>query len=142
MEGNFIRSKIGKETLWRQDKFERGRDFEILKDANIAGTFPVIDDFRNGCATSYKTIDLKESVTYRTNPKEIFHLIRREHIEPLRDFKGRKWGEHRVKKEAIRNKVLCIGIPFGITDAQQTALREAGEYAMGKGISLIIDFVR
>ncbi len=135
-----VSKATGKPSIWGNNIIQRGWDYEDLKDANIAGNYPVIDDFRDGIATSYKTIDL-EAKTYSQTTKGLRNKIK-SYVDKLDEFDGASYGGHHVEGSEITEKVLSIGIPEGkITDAQREAIQEAYEYAQEKGVTLIIEEV-
>lgn len=128
--------KTGKGSIWQQGSVPRGRDYEILNAANIAGNFPVIDDFRNGVATSYKTIDL--GGTSRQSSKQVADAINK-YVDSLNGFVGRSWGGYTVSPGRIRSRVLDVGIPQGIANSEQIqGLRQVVAYARSKGVSVLI----
>jgi hypothetical protein len=132
---------LGRPTLWNQGDTSRGRDYERLKKANIAGNFPVIDDFDSdtGKATSLKTVDLRGK-TYR-DTKGLFRKVTSD-TDKLADFSGRTWGGYSVPGDAIKSKVLCVGVPKGsATEGQQSVLKRCEKYANNKGVELIIEEV-
>ncbi len=132
-----VLKKTGNESLWSPGNVSRGRDYEELNGANIGGNYPVIDDFRNGVATSFKTIDLR-SPSYQTSI-QVTQAVSR-YVNKLNGFAGRKWGNGICAPEGqIRVRVLDIGIPLeSASKEQQRGLREASAYARSKGISVLI----
>lgn len=132
-----VLQKSGTETIWVQDIRERGNHYEAINGANIGGNYPVIDDFRHGVATSFKTIDLRGS-SYQTS-SQVAQAVNG-YVNKLNGFSGRKWGNGICAPEGeIRVRVLDIGIPQGSANKEQLrGLREASAYARSKGISVLI----
>jgi len=143
-----LQDKLGIRTLWSDAPFVRGFNYEKLKGANIGGNFPVIDDFRGdtGKATSYKTLDLSNE-TYSENPDKPQNLSSlenklKDYTDRLESFNGRTWDGVEVPEGAIKEKVLCVGIPRGeATEGQMAVLESCKKYALSKNVNLIFEEV-
>ncbi|GAB4108901.1 MAG: hypothetical protein OHK0022_61170 [Roseiflexaceae bacterium] len=104
-----------------------GNLYEQATGVNIGGTFPTIDDFRDGVATSLKTVNIVENyASVRALKTRI-----EQYIDDLQEFKGRAWplgNNHTttdpslitmiegkphisVPADGIRRRVLQLGIP-------------------------------
>ncbi|HEU4323550.1 MAG TPA: DUF4157 domain-containing protein [Roseiflexaceae bacterium] len=64
-----------------------GQLYEEACEANIGGNFPVIDDFRDGTATSLKTVNIVENYV----SQDALRVRIDEYIKTLAEFKGARW---------------------------------------------------
>ncbi|PLS68092.1 MAG: hypothetical protein CV045_09915, partial [Cyanobacteria bacterium M5B4] len=136
-----IQSTLGRDTLWTDDDpKQRGRDYEVLCDANIGGNFPVIDDIdrETGTATSIKTLDPRMA-----SYQNISHLKStvRNYVNDLSDFSDTTWHVDgkaiEVLEEDVQQRVLHLAMPDGgASDEQKAALEELHTYAESKGVIL------
>lgn len=121
-----VQGKLGKHTIWDEPPVSRGRSYELLRGVNIGGNYPVIDDINidAGSATSMKTLDLT------TGPYQDLDVLSSRvtgYIDHLSGF------------SASLNRYLEIGIPTGRANSGQiNKLRELQDYAIGKGVTLVI----
>ncbi len=104
-----------------------GALYEQALDANIGGTFPTIDDFRDGTATSLKTVNIVENY----GSVQALTVRIEQYIAEMDKFDGRMWPQGNnhgktdpslvkmwggkphihITKDAIKERVLQIGIP-------------------------------
>lgn len=141
LEQDAVKDKIGKNSIWDQESVKRGRDYETVKEANIAGNFPVIDNFdsETGTATSLKTIDLNAESYQNTDH---LHAKVNEYTDKLSEFKGATWAGYEVPGEAIKKKVLEIGVPIdSVTEDQAKALLASDADAKIKDVHLVVEEV-
>jgi hypothetical protein len=128
--------------------------------ANIGGNFPTIDDFRNGVATSLKTINIVENFDSYLGFLHLGDLIRGYH-RSLEKFNGESWPVARnyagpqsllssdgskvvVKGADIQSLRLQIAIPpvTAILAAKRTELGQAGsDHAKQAALSREIDII-
>ena len=67
------------------------------------------------------------------------------YINKLETFSGASMGDVSITAEMMANsqRVLTVAIPeAGMTAAQLAAFQQAGEYALSKGINMIVVIVR
>lgn len=115
---------LGRDTLWDEPPIHRGRSYEQLRSANIAGNYPIIDDINDHAATSMKTLDL---TTGPYQDPSVLGSIVRGYIEHLANFSG------------PQQKYLEIGIPSGKASLNQLEqLHELQDYAGTIGVILVI----
>jgi RHS repeat-associated protein len=115
----------------------RGRVIERLLGAQraLAPSFPVIDRFSRGVATSIKSLDLLAKTYQR-----IANLTRvvRGYIDALATFQGAARGGVTITGNMIKARELILALPRGATAEQLSALKELGRYAAQRGVKLII----
>lgn len=141
IEQEAVEEKIGKDTIWDQGSVKRGCDYETVKEANIAGNFPTIDDFdsETGTATSLKTIDLNANSYQDAN---ILSSTVNKYTDKLGNFEGASWGGHVVPGEAVEEKVLEIGIPKdSLSEDQAKVLEDCAAHAKKQNICFVVEEV-
>ncbi|NLS80070.1 MAG: hypothetical protein GXY76_22750 [Chloroflexi bacterium] len=138
-----LEEALGQASIWGAGAVGQGRDFETLEKANIAGNYPVIDNFEpeDGFATSMKTMDLAGR-SYAEDPAAVRNTLL-DYIDDLSDFEGRTWHQDdvtiKVAPEDIEWRELDLAIPAGKATAEQLAvLAECRNYAADKGVALTI----
>lgn len=100
---------------------ERGRVVEqtiLGRPANIAGNFPIIDDFANGTATSIKSINLLDKSYQKTS---YLKGVLNKFAEKLSGFNGRNWGGFRIPPQGqqINQRVLLIALEKDAASLEQ-----------------------
>ncbi|NJL54007.1 hypothetical protein HC928_01800 [bacterium] len=135
-----LESKLGRGTLWVDNVYQRGHDYEELYGANIGGNFPVIDhiDRETGTAISIKTLDTRASSYQYVN--QLKSTIRN-YTNKLSDFSDTTWHVDgkaiEVLEEDVQQRVLHLAMPDGgVSDEQKAALEELHTYAESKGVIL------
>lgn len=97
---------------WELSNFERGKHFSKEYGSNLPSTFPVIDVFENGKATSVVSMDLTKD-TYGTE-KNIKTKIT-EKLDAIKNFEGAdvviSGQRYTIDKQDIKDKNLVIIIP-------------------------------
>ena len=121
--------------IWGLDNFRRGEGFRDLFGSNLPKTYPVIDNFENGNATSFKSIDL--TAPYYKSKSKITKSIKND-IDQLSAFKG---GEKTIdgkkyKVDNISGKTLKVIIPSNSPKDRKEAVTALKEYAKSKGVKL------
>lgn len=97
---------------WELGNFERGDYFSNQYGANLPGTFPVIDKFEDGCATSIVSLDLtKDTYSKASNiEKKIYDKL--DQIEYFDGASVNINGEnYTISESDIKDKQLIIVIP-------------------------------
>jgi len=121
---------------WSTGNFPRGIAFENARGRNLPQTYPVIDRFEGGIATSIKRIDLAAKSYQNTAT-----LTRKVtgYIDSVATFRGRKWGWADIKASQITGRALELGVPAGpISPAQQAVLDASVQYGRSVGVSVMI----
>ena len=124
--------------IWSLDNFSRGEGFRNIFGSNLPKTYPVIDNYENGNATSFKSIDL--TAPYYQSKSKITKSIKKD-IDELSAFKG---GEKtidgkRYKVDNISGKTLKVVIPGNSPKAGKETLLSLKEYAKSKGVKLEVE---
>ena len=110
--------KNGGDNIWGLDNFSRGEGFRDILGSNLPKTYPVIDNYENGNATSFKSIDLTALSAFKGGEKTI---------------DGKKY-----KVDNISGKTLKVVIPGNSPDDRKETVRSLKEYAKSKGVKLDI----
>jgi hypothetical protein len=121
---------------WELGWAVRGIYFSERLGANLPATFPVIDSFVDGVATSIKSIDLDAAIyqdvarlTYRLNT----------YIDEVALFDGAELGTIEIKSTDITGRALSLAIPKGsMTAVQKAAIDAARARAQALDVDLII----
>ena len=135
--------------IWKLSPVASGKEFENREGANIAGNFPVLDDFRDGNATSFKAHNLLYSYQGETGADNLERVLCR-NIDKLAEYRGRDeeakettWGGVTVRDHDIHSLTLKIGVPSERSREQQNAIENAKRYAQTKvtalGVPLIFE---
>jgi hypothetical protein len=102
---------------------------------NLPWWFKGIDDFSDGVATSFKTIDLN-AATYQDETRLGYRI--NNYVNDLSAFTGKEYTDWIVKGEDITTRVLNIVVPKGgMSAAQKEAIDAATEHAKSRGIILL-----
>ncbi len=127
-------------SVWELGNFVRGGLIERALGANLPRSFPVIDKFAEGIATSIKSIDLT-SKTYQ-NLEALATKING-YVDKLAGFNGAKLAQVEVKASEITSRELQLAIPAGgVTDAQRAVLDSATTRAQKMGVKLTVTGVQ
>jgi hypothetical protein len=122
--------------IWALGWAARGERVDAILGHNLSPTFPVIDNFGAGIATSNKSIDLA-AATYQDVRRLSWRI--NDYLNKLANFEGAKWGNDIVEATAIRSRQLKLAVPQGAdSPAQRAAISAAIERAKTLGIALIV----
>lgn len=114
--------------------------YEEMLGGNLAKNYPVIDKFVKGVGTSIKTLDVTAK-TYTANAKTIYSKLAK-YVDDLHNFQGALVKGVNTTGDAIKKKVLEVGIPRGATTEQVEQISKAIEYAASKGIEMNVRIVK
>jgi YD repeat-containing protein len=121
-------------SVWDLAPVARGDRIAKALGQNLPDFFPVIDKFKDGVASSIKSLDL-DAKSYQDVGKLTSKL--EGYVDKLADFKGATSGRREVKAEQIKSKVLELAIEKGKGSKEQLAAIEAAKkYAKKKGVEL------
>ncbi len=124
------------ENVWALGWAARGRWIEEKLGANLPTWFKGIDDFRDGIATSIKSIDLN-AATYQDAGRLSARI--NGYVKKLTEFNGAEYASLTVGSEQIETRVLNLAIPKGsITSVQKSVIDSAIENAKIVGVTLHI----
>jgi len=129
-------------SVWSLGWATRGLEIEAQLGGNLPAGFRVIDRYADGVATSIKSMDLAAG-GYQEGSTVLRTL--KGYINKLETFSGASMGDVSITAEMMANsqRVLTVAIPeAGMTAAQLAAFQQAGEYALSKGINMIVVIVR
>lgn len=141
--GTFFRGAAA-ESPWLLGPAARGVAIENMLGHNLPKTFPTIDKFSNGLATSIKSLDL---ATGYKNPANISSTLNKA-MRALVGFEGGIVGRTAVGTTfggpAIVGRQLQVAIPAGytMTAGQQAAVQSAAARAREQGLSFVVTKVR
>ena len=133
-------------SVWNLGAFARGRAIEQMvlgRIPTIKGvaqtSFPVIDDFWNGIATSIKSVDVR-AASYQS--VSALKSLLRGYVDDLAAFQGARQGARVVARDEIGERLLLVAIEEGAATAQQIrALNQFAIEAGGKGVRLVFQWI-
>jgi filamentous hemagglutinin len=99
-------------------------------------SFPVIDKFKDGIATSIKSLDL-QAASYQ-KPGVLFKKVQG-YIDDVAEFEQGAWGDFAVRAHEVRGRALDLGIPPGATPEQRLILAELRAYGETRGVRINIE---
>jgi hypothetical protein len=121
---------------WELGWAARGLYISEQRGANLPASFPVIDKWSDGVATSIKSIDLT-ATTYQDATRLTYRL--NDYINKLVFFEGADFGIWEIEPSAINGRVLDLVVPKGsMTAAQRTAIEAAKLRARAFGVNLTV----
>jgi CDI toxin restriction endonuclease-like domain len=121
---------------WELGWAARGLYISEQRGANLPASFPVIDKWLDGVATSIKSIDLT-ATTYQDATRLTYRL--NDYINKLVFFEGADFGIWEIEPSAINSRVLDLVVPKGsMTAAQRTAIEAAKLRARAFGVNLTV----
>lgn len=104
--------------------------------ANLPDTFPVIDKWLNGMATSIKSIDLN-AATYQNAARLTYRL--NQYIDNIAIYDGGSLGTIKIESSEISGRELLLAIPKGsMTSIQRAAIEAARARAQAFDVDLNI----
>lgn len=122
-------------SVWQLPWAARGFEVERILGSNLPRNFPVIDRFRNGIATSIKSLDLRAK-TYQS-VQNLGRTVER-YIDQVRAFNGARYANVTVRGADITGRSLELAVPRGATAAQQSALKALQTYGRNLGVDVKI----
>jgi len=123
-----------KTSVWNMANMERGRQIRKLQGANLPYNFPTIAIFKNGTATSIKSLNIDE--VYYQNSRNLKKKLML-YIEKLEAFEGGKGTAIAIESSQIYQKELRLIIPeTDVLANQQQTINECIQIARSKGIDL------
>ncbi len=137
LEGN---GETSKDSVWEKENFERGLYFRELYGANLPESFPVLSAWRNGTATSIKSIDLT-APSYESGNDLKKKVIG--HIKEIAEYSGtdKPWGKDQIYIDgrSIEERVLIIIVPENSPTSVLDELNGYRSYAEQKDVELVIN---
>lgn len=129
----------GNLSAWSKDWSTRGLEIEKQLGGNLPRSFPTIDKFDNGVATSIKSVDLSAPTYQDTGP---LASRLRSYVDSVADFKGKSFDGVTIRPNDITQRELQVAVQPGVmSSAQQAAFDQVEQYAQSKGVNLTISEV-
>ncbi len=128
-------AEVANQGIWDLGPGIRGGVIERRLGQNLPRSFPVIDKFRDGIATSIKSMDLR-STTYQ-NVSRITQKGR-EYIDKVACFQGDRLGKTTIAADQIKGRALEIAVPYNASAKQRIALNGLVKYGRAKGVDVKI----
>jgi hypothetical protein len=121
---------------WKLGWVARGNYFSEQLGANLPATFPVIDRWINGVATSIKSIDLS-AATYQDATRLTYRL--NISIDQMALYEGNEVSVIAIRSSEITGRALSLAVPKGSMTATQRAVIEAARLrAQAFDVDLIV----
>lgn len=123
--------------IWSKNNFSRGDEFRKIFGSNLPKTYPVIDSYENGNASSLKTIDLTAPY-YKTGSKITGNI--KADIDELSKFNGgaKVIDGKEYSVGSIKKKTLTVVIPKNTPQERRDKVSSLTDYAKSKGVDLVI----
>ena len=124
--------------IWSEDNFTRGDYFREMYGGNLPKTFPVIDAYEDGKATSIMSIDLT-APTYESEDAIIKKIG--ENIDELAGFDGAsaKISGVEYSVDSVSERNLIVVIPSNADDSTKNAVYGMGYYAASQGVCMTVE---
>ncbi|MFJ6194802.1 pre-peptidase C-terminal domain-containing protein [Micromonospora sp. NPDC092111] len=126
-------------SVWKLNQFERGLAIEAKLGGNLPRSFPTIDRFANGTATSIKSVDLTAK-SYQSAGQLTSRL--QGYVDKAAGFAKSnpvKWDGVTIRPGQVAARELEIAVQRGAaTSAQQNALNQIVQYGAQKGVTVRI----
>lgn len=123
-------------SAWSLKWSQRGLEIEAKLGGNLPRSFPTIDKWGNGVATSIKSVDLSAATYQNTGALE---SKIRGYVDTMAAFKGASFDGVAVRLRDIRARALEVAIQPGVaTAAQKAVLKQVTKYATSKGVQLTV----
>ncbi|SBT46045.1 pre-peptidase C-terminal domain-containing protein [Micromonospora narathiwatensis] len=133
----------GGSSVWKLNQFERGLAIEAKLGGNLPRSFPTIDRFANGTATSIKSVDLTAK-TYQSASQLSSRLTG--YVDKAAGFAKNNavtWDGVTIRPGQVAARELEIAIPRGTaTAAQQNVLNQIVQYGASKGVTVRVITMR
>jgi hypothetical protein len=114
----------------------RGGAIEQMLGANLPRTFPVIDRFLNGVATSIKSLDLR--AVSHLDPTKLERTLMG-HVDKVAGFGGGRLAGASVEAGQIAGRALEVAVPNGTMNAaQQAVFTRVTAAAAARGVQVIV----
>ena len=129
------------QNVWKLNPFKRGLAIEnfLGRSKNLVSNFPVIDRFKNGTATSIKSMDLsaKSYQTINTLNRTV-----QGYVNKLAQWNGATWGQTTIRASDITSRQVILAVPPNATQAQMDALIQLQQWATTQGVTLSVVVIK
>ncbi|MCW3842175.1 DUF6531 domain-containing protein [Micromonospora yasonensis] len=129
-------------SVWKLGQFERGLAIEAKLGGNLPRSFPTIDRFANGTATSIKSVDLGAK-TYQSAANLTSRL--KGYVDKAAGFAKSnpvRFDGVTIRPGQVAARELEVVVPRGATAAQQNALNQIVQYGAQKGVTVRVIVMR
>lgn len=100
----------------------------------MPASFPTIDRFENGVATSIKSVDLNAG-TYQSASRLSSRLTG--YVDKVANFNGARFNGIQIEPDEITSRGLDIAVPSGAaSQAQMQVLSEIAAYGQSVGVNV------
>ncbi|WP_035303428.1 hypothetical protein [Actinokineospora inagensis] len=126
-------------SAWTLGWSQRGLEIEARLGGNLPRSFPTIDKFENGVATSIKSVDLS-AATYQNTSALTSRLAG--YVDKVSGFNGATFDGTVIRSGQVTDRVLQVAIQPGVASpAQRAVLTQLQAYATSKNVRLIVSEV-
>ncbi|WP_018680390.1 hypothetical protein [Actinokineospora enzanensis] len=126
-------------SAWTLRWSERGLEIEARLGGNLPRSFPTIDKFEHGVATSIKSVDLT-AATYQNTGALASRL--EGYVDKVAGFNGATFDGTVIRSSQVTDRVLQVAIQPGVASpAQRAILTQLRQYAAAKNVRVIISEV-
>jgi hypothetical protein len=123
-------------SVWALGWATRGQAIERSLGGNLPSSFPVIDKFVDGTATSIKSINLN-AATYQNINSLTSRL--NGYVDAVANFNGASFSGTVIDSSQITARQLQLAIPStGVSAGQQAAINAAATRAQSLGVGLTV----
>ncbi len=128
--------RVEETSIWDMSNINRGKEIRKLQGANLPFNFPTIASFKNGTATSIKSLNIDEAYYESSiNLKKKLLL----YIDKLDKFECGESTEIAIESWQVNKKELRLIIPeTELHSNQQQTINECIQIARGKSIDLVV----
>jgi hypothetical protein len=121
--------------VWLLNDLLRGRIAEVVHGRTLPFSFPTIDKFVNGIATSIKSVNL--NAPYYRDAKALYYTLQNQ-INRVVDFIGARHAGVTIEERQIMGRALDVLVPHNGSVAQKSAIKRAIEYGAQRGVTVNI----
>ena len=121
--------------VWLLNDLLRGRIAEMVHGRNLPFSYPAIDKFVSGIATSIKSINL--NAPYYQDAKALYYTLRRQ-VNEVANFIGAERAGAKIQLHEIAGRALDVLVPHSGSVAQKTAIKRAVDYGAEQGVTVNI----
>ena len=126
--------------LWHLDPKLRGRIIEQMLGHNLHPTnFPVIDKFKDGVATSIKSLDLS-AATYQKSSN--LRTTLKGYMDKVANFTQQRWGTKEILPHQILGRELELALPHAGNAMQKSIVQKIVQYGKSKGVKVVTKIIK
>jgi hypothetical protein len=140
LSGSAMQGRAAKDdAVWEMDNFSRGRIFRIRNGGNLPMGYPVIASFREGVATSIRSMDIT-APSLKTEVRCGLNFVKRSMRCPrLRERQTMGKESIVIHRSEIRRRVLLLILPENpVGECIEEQLNQAVSYAGISGVEMAV----